>query len=378
MPGQPPIETPRPTPRRRSRASCTKLRALPAPGTAAGGRGGLVGVAVVGCGYWGPNLVRAFFDTPDCRVIALCDAQPERMGPLLQRHPSVEGTAYFGDLLRDPRIDAIAIATPASTHADLALRALRAGKHVLVEKPMALRSAEAEALIETAAQLDRVLMVDHTFAYTGAVRRIRELLDEGALGELYYYDSVRINLGRVQHDINVIWDLATHDFSIMDYLLARQPRAISAVASAHIVPGRADVAYITALYEHDLLAHIHVNWLSPVKVRQTLIGGDRRMVVYNDVEPTEKVKIYDRGVSCNLAADAPPRERVAYRLGDVYAPTLDNTEALITECRHFVECVRMGATPITDGLAGLRVVRMLEAAERSAQRGGELIALDAP
>jgi predicted dehydrogenase len=358
--------------RRRSSCAVIKQAGAPQPAEPAQARAATIGVAVVGCGYWGPNLVRSFFDAPGARLVALCDQQPQRMTPLLQRHPSVEGIESFDTLLADPRIDAVVIATPASTHADLAKRALLAGKHVLVEKPMALSSVDAEEMVEIAARMQRVLMVDHTFAYTGAVRRIKQLLDDRDLGDLYYYDSVRVNLGRVQHDISVIWDLAAHDFSIMDYLLGRLPRTISTMAAAHVYPGRSDIAYITAQFDNELIAHFHVNWLSPVKVRQTMVGGNRRMVVYDDIEPAEEVKIYDRGVSCNLAADAPPQDRVAYRLGDVYAPTLDGAEALVTECRHFIDCIRTGRTPITDGQAGLRVVRMLEAAERSAQNGGRL------
>jgi predicted dehydrogenase len=335
-----------------------------------------VGVAVVGCGYWGPNLIRNFFDTAGCRVDAICDSSPARLKAVSQRHPSVLATTDFEDILADRSVDAVVIATPVHTHAKLAKRALQAGKSVLVEKPMTASVADAEELVELAQRLNLTLMVDHTFVYTGAVRRIKQLVETGELGRLYYYDSVRVNLGAVQHDINVIWDLAAHDLSIMDYLLDKQPYGVSAMAASHL-PGRlADVAYLTLLFEEDLIAHFHVNWLSPVKVRQVLMGGDRRMVLYDDIEPTEKIKLYDRGISWNNDAEARRDAIVGYRLGDMYAPVLDSTEALRTECRHFIDCVRSGETPLTDAVAGLRVVRQLAAAERSALNEGRMERLD--
>ena len=335
------------------------------------------GIAVVGCGYWGPNLIRNFFDAPGCRVLTACDTAPARLESIAQRYPSVALTADFGEVLADPRIDAVAIATPVHTHAELAKRALEAGKHVLIEKPMTTSSATAEELVELAAQKHLTLMVDHTFVYTGAVGRIKELIATDELGRLYYYDSVRVNLGLVQNDVSVIWDLAAHDLSIMNYLLPQQPRALSAIAASHL-PGRmADVAYLTVLFDGDLIAHFHVNWLSPVKVRQVLIGGDRRMILYDDIQATEKVKVYDRGVRWTDDPDEARRETlVAYRLGDMYAPVLDQTEALQNECRHFVECICSGKASVTDGLAGLRTVRQLEAAERSALAGGTMERLD--
>ena len=338
---------------------------------------GTVGVAVVGYGYWGPNLLRNFFDTPDCRVASVCDMSEERLAAVRQRHPSVATTTRFEDLLVDPAVDAIAIATPVNTHADLARRALRAGKHVLVEKPMTTSSMEAEALVALADAEGLILMVDHTFVYTGAVRRIKQLIDTGELGRLYYYDSVRVNLGLVQHDANVMWDLAAHDLSIMDYLLEQQPRSVTAVGATHLPGEMADVAYLTIMFDDSLIAHFHVNWLSPVKVRQVLIGGDRRMVVFDDIQPTEKIKVYDRGVQWSEDPNEARRERlVAYRLGDMYAPVLDQTEALRTECAHFVACIRSGETPLSDGRSGLRVVRLLEAAERSLCNGGSMESVD--
>jgi predicted dehydrogenase len=333
--------------------------------------GSTVGVAVVGCGYWGPNLLRNFFDTPGCRVIAACDMSETRLEAMSQRHPSLRATTSFDEILADPEIDAVAIATPVFTHARLAKLALEAGKHVLVEKPMTMNTADAEELVELAARKGLILMVDHTFVYTGAVRRVKQMIDSGELGNLYYYDSVRVNLGLVQHDVSVIWDLAAHDLAIMDHLIEQRPTGISAVAATHFPGAMADVAYITVNFENNLIAHFHVNWLSPVKVRQVLIGGDRRMILYDDIESTEKVKVYDRGISWNDdPIEARRQKLVAYRLGDMFAPVLDQTEALRNECAHFIGSISSGRQPITDGHAGLRTVRMLEAAERSLKNGG--------
>jgi predicted dehydrogenase len=328
-------------------------------------------VAVIGCGYWGPNLIRNFFDTPGCRLTTICDLSEDRLLQMQRRHPSVRATTSVEDVLRDPAIDAIAIATPVHTHAKLADAALRAGKHVLVEKPMTTTTREAEELVTLADRAGLTLMVDHTFVYTGAVRRIKSLIDAGELGNLFYYDSVRVNLGLIQHDVSVIWDLAAHDLAIMDHLIEQRPITISATAATHFPGGMADVAYITVQFEDNLIAHFHVNWLSPVKVRQVLLGGDRRMVLYDDIQATEKVKVYDRGVQWN---DDPEEARtkalVGYRLGDVFTPQLDQTEALRNECAHFVEAVRTGSRPLTDGESGLRNVRMLEAAEFSLRHDG--------
>lgn len=340
--------------------------------------GSTVSVAVVGCGYWGPNLIRNFFDTPGATMAAVCDLSEARLEAMSRRHPSIVATTSLDDVLADPAIDAVAIATPVATHGKLARRALEAGKHVLIEKPMTTSSAEAAELVELARSKGLILMVDHTFVYTGAVRRVKQMIDSGELGNLYYYDSVRVNLGLVQHDVSVVWDLAAHDLAIMDHLIAQRPTGISAVSAAHLPGGMADVAYITVHFADNLIAHFHVNWLSPVKVRQVLIGGDRRMILYDDIESTEKVKVYDRGVRWNDDPLEARRETlVAYRLGDMFAPVLDQTEALRNECAHFVECIMTGSTPMTDGESGLRTVRMLEAAERSLLHGGRVEALDA-
>jgi predicted dehydrogenase len=310
--------------------------------------------------------------------VAVSDLRRERLASVQERYPAIHVTTEFGELLADPTIDAVAIATPVSTHHALAMAALRAGKHVLVEKPLAVNSAQAEELIETAARLERVLMVDHTFVYTGAVQKIKELIDSGSLGRLYYYDSVRVNLGLFQEDVSVLWDLGVHDLAIMDYLLGAVPSTVAAVGAAHI-PGRpVNTAYLTCVFDDDLIAHFHVNWLAPVKIRRSLIGGARQMIVYDDLEPSEKVKVYDKGVT--LADGAPSANGtsqgkydllVGYRAGDMLAPQLTVTEALRVEAQHFVDCVRKGRRPLSDGESGLRVIRVLEAAERSLARGGE-------
>ena len=332
-------------------------------------------IGIVGYGYWGPNLARNFNETTGSRIVAISDLRPERLAQAQALYPAIDVSTDFGDLLTDPAVDAVAIATPVSTHHPLAMAALQAGKHVLVEKPLAMNSAQASELIDTAARTNRVLMVDHTFVYTGAVQKIKELVDSGHLGRLYYYDSVRVNLGVFQHDVSVLWDLAVHDLSIMDYVLGKEPRAAAATGVAH-VPGRpVNTAYLTCFFEDDLIAHLHVNWLAPVKIRRTLIGGDRQMIVYDDLEPSEKVKVYDKGITVTTrpgeGMEGAYDLLVGYRAGDVLAPQLSLAEALRIETQHFVECVSTGRTPLTDGASGLRVIRVLEAADRSlADHGG--------
>jgi predicted dehydrogenase len=267
------------------------------------------------------------------------------------------------------------IATPVSSHYELALAALRAGKHVLVEKPLAAKSDQARRLIDEAAARKLVLLVDHTFVYTDAVRKIRELIASGQLGEIYYYDAVRVNLGLFQHDVNVIWDLAIHDLSIMDYVLPEKPVAVSATGISHIPGQPENVAYITLFFSGAQIAHVHVNWLTPVKVRHTLIGGSEKMILYDDLEPSEKLKVYDKGISVTPRQEDVYKLLVSYRSGDMWAPRLDNTEALQTEAQHFIECIANGSQPDTDGLAGLRMVKMIEAAETSLRDRGRLIDL---
>lgn len=324
--------------------------------------------AVVGLGYWGPNLVRNIASLPNAALTHICDPQAERLERLGSQYRGARRTGSFEEIAASGDVDAVLLATPVSTHFPLAMAALRAGKHVFVEKPLAATVREAELLVEEAARRKLVLMVDHIFVYTPAVRRIRKLIEEGSVGDIYYYDSVRINLGLFQHDVNVIWDLAVHDLAIMDYLVAQRPQAVSAVASANL-PGRLEnIAYLTCFFETGLIGHVHVNWLAPVKVRQTLIGGSKRMVVYDDLEPDEKVKIYDRGVDGGPNANR--MLQVGYRLGDMWAPMLDRTEALANSLGHFLDCIRSGNQPITDGECGLRILRLLDAAMRSMQARG--------
>jgi predicted dehydrogenase len=330
----------------------------------------MIGVGVVGYGYWGPNLARCFAETEGCRLAAIVDANPEALARAGKRHPSAKQYARFDDLLADPEIDAVAIATPVRTHFALAQAALASGRHVLVEKPMTESAAQAETLVALAAQRGLTLMVDHTFVYTPAIRKIKELIASGDLGEIYYYDSVRVNLGLFQSDVNVIWDLAVHDLAILQYILDDQPATVSANGVRHVAGNPENMAHLTVYYESGTVAHLSVNWLAPVKVRQTLIGGSRKMIVYNELEPSEKIKVYDSGVVCAPADETVERMRVSYRTGDMWAPRIGVKEALLTETEHFIACIRDGTTPITDGLVGLSVVETLEAATQSMRRRG--------
>jgi predicted dehydrogenase len=333
----------------------------------------MIRLGVIGYGYWGPNLVRNFMDAPGSTVVAVCDLQPERLAQLQARYPSVKTLNNHCELLDDPEIDAIAVATPVSSHFDLAMAALAANKHVLVEKPLAANSEQGMRLIDEAARRRRVLMVDHTFVYTAAVRKIRELIASNALGDIYYYDAVRVNLGLFQHDVNVIWDLAVHDLAIMDYVLPSRALAVSATGISHIPGQPENVAYITLFFANPQIAHVHVNWLTPVKVRHTLIGGSEKMILYDDLEPSEKVKIYDKGVTLSQKPEAVYEMLVSYRSGDMWAPRLDATEALQTEALHFIDCIENNTRPETDGESGLRLVRIVEAAERSLRARGQLV-----
>lgn len=329
----------------------------------------MIGVGVIGYGYWGPNLVRNIDEASASSVIMVSDLDTERLSKVRARYPLVKTTPDYRHLIADTTIDAVIIATPLLTHFDLALEALRAGKHVLVEKPFTETSEQAMRLIDEASRRNRVLMVDHTFVYSGAVRRIKELVMTDGLGSIYYYDSVRVNLGLFQHDVSVIWDLAVHDLSIMDYLLPMQPRFVSATGMSHVPRGSEDIAYLTLFFDGDLIAHVHVNWLAPVKLRRTLIGASCKMIVYDDLEPSEKVKVYDKGITLNNGEDK-YRTLIGYRTGDMWAPQLDITEALRSEIDHFLDCIDHSQPPITSGEAGLRVVGILEAATQSVTRHG--------
>ncbi|HKY30835.1 MAG TPA: Gfo/Idh/MocA family oxidoreductase [Pyrinomonadaceae bacterium] len=336
----------------------------------------MIRVGVIGYGYWGPNLVRNFMEASGSTVAAVCDMRSERLATLNSRYPSIRTLNSCDELFSDNSIDAIAIATPVSSHFDMAMAALGAGKHVLVEKPLAANSEQALRLIEEAGRRRRVLMVDHTFVYTGAVRKIRELIASNALGEIYYYDAVRVNLGLFQHDVNVIWDLAIHDLSIMDYVLPSRAVAVSATGISNIPGQPENVAYITLFFGNPQIAHVHVNWLTPVKVRHTLIGGSDKMILYDDLEPSEKVKVYDKGVTLSQSPEAVYEMLVSYRSGDMWAPRLDTTEALHTEALHFIDCIENNKEPETNGQAGLRLVRMVEAAEQSLRGRGQLVEIE--
>ena len=333
----------------------------------------MIRLGVIGYGYWGPNLVRNFMGAQGSAVVAVCDPREERLSPLRKIYPTLKTFNNTDELIQDREVEAVVIATPVSSHFELAMAVLRAGKHVLVEKPLASNSDQARKLIDEAGARKLVLMVDHTFVYTEAVRKIRELIASNALGQIYYYDAVRVNLGLFQHDVNVIWDLAIHDLSIMDYVLPSRPVAVSATGISH-VPGQPEnVAYITLFFPDTQIAHVHVNWLTPVKVRHTLIGGSEKMILYDDLEPSEKVKVYDKGITITPGPEAVYQMLVNYRSGDMWAPRLDNTEALHAEALHFIDCVENSRQPETDGQAGLRMVCMMEAAERSLRGRGELV-----
>jgi predicted dehydrogenase len=336
----------------------------------------MIGVGLLGYGYWGPNLARNFAEATDARLAIVSDLNPARLALVARRHPGVAITQDAAAVLADPRVDAVVVATPVSTHFDLALRALRAGKHVLVEKPLAPTAAQAAQLVEEAARRGRVLMVDHTFVYTAAVQKIQALVEAGDLGDLYYYDSARVNLGLFQHDVNVLWDLAVHDVAIMDFVLPSRPCAVSATGASHVPGGPENIAYLTLFFAGSLIAHIHVNWLAPVKLRRTLIGGSRKMIVYDDLEPIEKLKIYDKGITLTNGQERVYQLLVGYRTGDMWAPHLDTAEALHTEVRHFLDCVASGRRPLTDGVVGLRVVQILEAASRSLAERGRPVSLE--
>lgn len=333
----------------------------------------MINIGIVGYGYWGPNLVRNFAETPGANVAAVAELDTAKLAVVQRRYPAVKTTTDFRALLNDPNIDAVAIATPVSTHFELALAALRAGKHVWVEKPMTETSDQARQLIDEAERRDRVLIVDHTFIYTGAVTKMAELIKGGELGRIYYYDSIRVNLGLFQRDVSVISDLAVHDFSILDHLLDEHPVAVSASGTNHFPGTPENLAYVTLFYESGTIAHANVSWLAPVKVRQILVGGSKQMITYNDLEPSEKIKVYDKGVSFTDDPQKIQEMRVGYRTGDMWAPRLAVTEALSVEGEHFVDCIENRKVPKTDGQLGLRVVELIEAATQSMRHKGETV-----
>lgn len=334
-----------------------------------------LGVAIIGYGYWGPNMVRNFYENQDVDLRWVCDLLPERLEQVRRRYPSVGVSTDLDQVLQDPKVDALCVATPSHSHFSLAQKILESGRHVLVEKPLCDGSEKVEQLIELARRKDRILMVDHTFVYNPAVRHIRDILDSGRLGPLLYFDSTRVNLGLFQHDVNVLWDLAVHDLAILDFLLhGRMPEAVSATGIAHFPGQPENMAYLTCFYRENMVAHIHANWLAPVKLRRTLLGGEKQMIVYNDLEPSERIKVYDKGVT--VTDERVLKELlISYRSGDCWCPKVPPGEPLQLEVAHFVECIRSGSTPLSDGQAGLRVVKLIEAATTSMQSRGTPVAL---
>jgi predicted dehydrogenase len=333
----------------------------------------VVKFGVVGYGYWGPNVVRNLDQLEGSAVVAVCDKSPTARKRIHKSYPHIKVVAETAELMASTDVDAVAIVTPVWTHYELTKAALENGKHVFVEKPFTSDSAQAEELINLAAKKNLKIMVDHTFLFTGAVKKIAQLLEEGTLGKIYYYDSTRVNLGLFQHDINVIWDLAPHDLSIIDHLIKETPEAVSATGQTHL-NGHEDVAFITVYFPNKIIAHINVNWLSPVKVRTTLIGGEKKMLVWNDLEADEKIKVYDKGVHIT-SREGLYNLLVNYRSGDMWAPQLEQIEALKQELAYFVDCISNNHPPFNDGAAGLRVVKLLEAANESVRKRGALVHL---
>ncbi|MCX8008441.1 MAG: Gfo/Idh/MocA family oxidoreductase [Patescibacteria group bacterium] len=334
-----------------------------------------VGISVVGVGYWGPNFVRNLSILPTAEIRFVCDIDPIQLKKIKQRYPSIQTTRSYKDVLDDKKTQGIIIATPVRTHFNLAKQALEANKHVLVEKPMTANSQDAETLVELAKRKNKILLVDHTFIYHPAVQKIKQLVIKKELGQLLYFDSVRTNLGLFQNDTNVLWDLATHDLSIMDYLLDANPKEIIAIGASHIRKDIENVVYVTVRYAGNLLGHIHVNWLAPVKIRNILLSGYKKMIAYNDMEPIEKIKIYDRSIKYKENTENISLSKYRYRVGNIESPHIDDEEALQILCRHFINCILEKEKPLTDGNQGLRIVKMLEAAQQSLKSDGKPVQL---
>jgi predicted dehydrogenase len=341
-----------------------------------------IGLAVIGAGYWGPNLVRAALAVPGLRLKWLCDLDEERARAVLGYHTTLRATSCYDHVLDDPAVAAVAIATPAATHFEMVSAALAAGKHVLVEKPLTASAAEAGKLIELARESQLVLMCDHTYCYTPAVRLLRDIVRRGDIGDVQFVDSVRINLGLVQPDVDVLWDLAPHDLSILDFVLPEQvaPVAVAAHTADPIGAGRACLAYLSVWLCTGALAHVHVNWLSPTKIRTTVFGGSKQTIVWDDLNPAARLMIHDRGVERLPAGALAGAERrqalISYRIGDTRVPALPEREALLSVLSEFAEAITTRRRPLTDGMAGLRVLALLEAASQSAERGGIRIPVD--
>ena len=331
-------------------------------------------IGVIGYGYWGPNIVRNVMAIKGSTVDMICDQNPKMLDKARDLYPHVTMTTEVEDVFMSD-VDAVAIITPVSTHYALAKAALESGKHIFVEKPFTHTSAQAQELIDLAEQKNLTIMVDHTFVFTGAVRKIKQIIDEGHLGKLYYYDATRVSLGLFQKDVNVIWDLAPHDFSVIDYIMDSKPLRISAQGVDHFHRGQENISYITVYYENDLIMHLNVNWLSPVKIRHTLIGGEKKMLVWDDLQADERIKVYDKGLTANNK-EGMYDLMVDYRSGDIWSPRVDQKEALRTELEYFVHCIENNETPINDGHAGMRIVRMLECTDVSLKNSGKIIAFD--
>lgn len=336
----------------------------------------MLNTAVIGYGYWGPKLARNFATASNTNLTMICDKDVDRLASINNAYPNVSTTKNIENVYENQDINAIAIATPVSTHYEIALKALQAGKHVLVEKPLTARVDQAKHLIEEAAKRNLTLMVDHPFLYTGAVRKIRELIENGEIGDIYYYDSVRINLGLFQHDVSVLWDLAVHDLSIMDFILKERPVSVSATGISHVPGEPENTAYLTLFFESDIIAHIHVNWLAPAKIRQTLVSGSKKMIVYDDLNPSDKVRVYDKGIELGDDPQGRYNQLIGYRTGDLWCPQIDLTEALLSLVNHFAACAEGKEQPISSADQGLLVVKVLEAATKSMELRGQEVKLD--
>jgi predicted dehydrogenase len=336
---------------------------------------GTTKVGAVGCGYWGPKLVRNFVEIPEATVVGVADLNEDRLKHVKASYPQIKITRDYHELLRDG-LDAVVVATPPATHYKIARECLEHGLHVLVEKPLALHGEQAGELVELAAARDLVLMVGHTFVYNAAVRALREIIASDEIGEVHYIDSVRVSLGLFQPDLNVIWDLAPHDISILLYILDKDPIAVSAQGIACVQEGIEDVAYLNMVFPGNVMAHVHLSWLDPCKVRRTTVVGSRKMVVYDDIESLEKIKVYDKGVDKVPYTDTFGDFQLSYRYGDIVIPNIRFPEPLRTECSHFLDCIAEHKKPQSDGEAGLKVVKILEVAQRSLRNGGALERLD--
>lgn len=334
----------------------------------------MINIGIVGYGYWGVNLLRNFANLGICNVKYVCDARPERLNIVSKNYPNIQLTTSFDDLLNDTKLDAVVIATPVFMHYDLSKKALKAGKHVLVEKPLTASLSEAQELVDLANEKNLVLAVDHTFLFTGSVQKIKKLVSSGELGKTQYFDSTRINLGLFQPDVNVIWDLAPHDISILNYLIEEKPISVVCTGQSHTQNRLENIAYLTVNYQSDFIAHFNCSWISPLKIRRILIGGDKKMCLYDDVEPTEKIKIYDTGFSVNTEEEK-HKMLIDYRVGDIFIPKISQMEALTGLANNFIEAIVENKKPMVDGQAGLEVVKILEAAQISIKNYGKEIKL---